>query len=1531
MSTISFSRASPPYLPAEPDLAGARLQFVVQLGEFTNNIDLAGASDAHTTEQRELKHKELTKSQLAGEQMLRRFHLLLQPFSVILLLLHGALAQNADKPDLTKQPTLYVVGYAHLDTEWRWEYPQVIDEYIRKTMEDNFKLFEKYPHYVFNFSGANRYRFMKEYFPADFAKVKKYVDEGRWFPAGSSMEEGDVNAPNAEAIIRQILYGNRWFRKEFGKASAEYMLPDCFGFPASLPTILAHSGVRGFSTQKLVWGSSAPGGGPQSIERTPEGTPFNVGVWVGPDGEGVLAGINPGSYGGGIETDVSKPLPPELPNPAFEELRKKIGDLQKTLQQAEQSGQSFDQKQVQEFISLRREQYALDHGQQEHEFDRYQGDWATRVENNGKVSGLFTDYHYYGTGDIGGAPDEDSVKRLEAIVTKGSVGLPPANQFFSRRDQHKEWPAIPVGDGPVHVISAKADQMFLDITPEEAVHLPRYTGEMELTNHSAGSLTSQAYQKRWLRREEILADAAEKASIAAEWLGARSYPLARLNDAWTFVMGGHFHDIAAGTATPRSYEFAWNDDVIAMNQFAGVLTNATEAVAAGLNTQTKGIPIVVYNPLNIEREDLVEAGIDFSEGMPKAVRVTTPDGREISGQISGNKIIFPASVPSVGYSVYDVQPGANPETPSQLRVSNNELENEYYRVKINSDGDVASIFDKTINKELLSGPARLAISYDNPEQWPAWNMDWDQEQAPPKAYVSGQAQIRVVENGPVRVAIEVSRETLGSRFVQTISLAAGDAGKRVEFANVIDWTTRESNLKATFPLTASNHVATYNWDIGTIERPTAEPKKFEVPSHQWIDLTDASGEFGATILTDCKNGSDKPTDNTIRLTLIRTPGTAGGYADQGTQDIGHHEFSYGIAGHAGGWRDAQTDWQAQRLNAPLIAFQTSKHEGPLGRTFSLLKISNPRIRALAVKKAEDGDEIVIRLVELDGKPQKDVRITFASPITAAREVNGQEELVGPATVSEGALVTSFHAYQPRTFALKLGAAPQKIAPAESTPVSLHYDLATSTNDGAQSQTGFDGKGNSFPAEMLPSQITFNGVKFELAAAKTNSPNAVTAKGQVIALPQGRHNRLYLLAASSNGDQKSTFEIGANRAELTIEDWSGFIGQWNDREWSSKDTSHDDYGEMIGLKRSYIKRADLAWFCDHRHDAKGVNIPYSYSYLFAYSLPLPENAKNIKLPANDKIRILAMSVANENPEVTPAQPLYDVLPSPNAGPSDFTLSASSNTMSISQGRSGSAKVFIMPRGSFEGTVTLAATGLPSGVTASFNPPSTSGSSTLTLTAQRSAAPSSTTVTVTAQSGNTSHTATIAVTVTPILAGTVPVDLSSAYNITGIYSDGAKFSPENSLDGDGFSFSAEAIGREQVGGDVIFKIGPPNAPDVVSGKTVNLPEGKFSNVKILALAVNGDQELQTFNVTYADGTSSTFSQNLSDWASPRSFPGESVAFTLPYRLVSDGSKDSNTFYGFAYSFNLDSSKAVRSLSLPSNRSVLVFGITLLPAPK
>lgn len=1444
-----------------------------------------------------------------------------------LLFVTNALAQAKHKPDLTREPTLYAVGYAHLDTEWRWEYPQVIDEYLFRTMHDNFNLFDKYPHYIFNFSGANRYRLMKEYYPADFDRVKQYVAEGRWFPAGSSMEEGDVNAPNAEAIIRQILYGNEWFRKEFGKTSEEFMLPDCFGFPSSLPSILAHSGIKGFSTQKLTWGSSADAGGPESLEDTPEGTPFNVGVWVGPDGSQVIAALNPGSYSGSITTDLSQPLPPLPPNPAMAEVEKKVAALESQIQNAG-SSQKPDPATVRQYVALREEQSALEHQRETELQHRFQGDWAARVLNNGKVTGLFTDYHYYGTGDIGGAPHEESVKRLEAIVTKGTVDMPPPNSmYFGGLSRSKESP-VAVGNGPVHVISATSDQMFKDITPTEAATLPRYTGELELTNHSAGSLTSQAYQKRWIRKEELLADAAEKSSLIARWLGGRTYPLARLNAAWTLAMAAHFHDLAAGTATPRAYEFAWNDDVIAMNQFSDVLKSAAEAASQALDTQTRGTPVVVFNQLNIPREDLVEAAVNFDGKTPQAVRVTAPDGKAVPAQISNGKVIFVATVPSVGYAVYDVEPAAEPSaSTSDLHVTQNELENAFYRVTLNDAGDVASIYDKQLHRELLAAPARLALSYDNPEQWPAWNMDWKQEQAAPREYVSGPAKIRIVEDGPARVALQVTRETDGSRFIQTISLAAGDAGKRVEFDNVIDWSSRERNLKATFPLTASNEMATYNWDIGTIERPTAQPKKFEVPSHQWIDLTDMSGKFGATILTNAKNGSDKPNDHTIRLTLIRTPGVAGGYPDQATQDIGHHEFTYGIAGHANGWRDAQTDWQGQRLDAPLLAFAATRHPGLLGKTFSMVRISNPRIRILGMKKAEQSDELILRMVELDGKPQKDVHITFASPITSAREVNGQEQPVGPAHTEDGELVTSFGAYEPRTFALKLGPAASTVKEVQSVPVDLKYNLAAATNDGSADKVGFDGKGNALPAEMLPMQITFNNIVFRLTTAKTGTPDAVIPRGQKVQLPAGDYNRIYILAASADGDQPADFEVGSHKTRLTIENWGGFIGQWNDREWSSKNTSLG-YGEMVGLKPAFIKRADLAWYCSHHHDAAGKNVAYSYSYLFAYALDLPSQARTLTLPKNSNIRILAISVANEDTEARPLQPLYDVLPSPNAGAPDFTLSANGN-VSVSQGRSTSTGIMVLPRGTFDSHVSLTAAGLPSGVTAAFYESPGSSAHTLTINAGNSTAVGSSSFQVIGTSGDLRHQETIHLDVTPILKGTVPVNLSPDYNVTAIYTDGTKFPPDAGADAGGYAFSAKTLGPEEVGDEVVFKLGPANAPDAVSGKTVSVPPGKYSSVRVLATATEGNQARQHFIIHYADGTSPTFTQSLSDWAGGAAFHGESDAVKVPYRVAGDGSIDGNPFHLWAYQFTADPTKKMKSLSLPGTRNVIVFGITLVPA--
>ena len=1113
--------------------------------------------------------------------------------------------------DSAPVPTLYVVPYAHLDTEWRWEYPQVINEFLPKTLHDNFSLIDKYPHYVFNFSGANRYRMMKEYYPADYEKLKKYVAAKRWFPAGSSMEENDVNNPSAESILRQILYGKEYFRKDFGKTSAEYMLPDCFGFPASLPSILSHAGIKGFSTQKLSWHSGVRAGGPDSLQKTPIGIPFNVGYWQGPDGRGVVAALNATAYDSDVVEDLS--------------------------------------------------------------ISPY---WISRAENVGKSSGDFIDFRYYGTGDVGGAPQEDSVRLMEAILTKGKAVLPQLDRNGNPVAGAPVGPEVKVGRGPLRIKQTTAEQMFLDMSAKQVARLPRYEGDLELVEHSAGSLTSEAYMKRWNRKNELLASAAESASVAADWMGGRPYPLQRLTNAWTLVMGGQFHDLIPGTATPKAFQFAWNDEVLAMNQFADVLTSATDSVASALDTQAKGVPIVVYNPLNIAREDVVEASVTFPGEAPKTIRAVAPDGQSTPGQIISAKdgvanVLFLANVPSFGYAVYDLQPVDGDAAASTLKIGDKSLENARYRLQIDKNGDLTSIFDKSINTELLSAPIRLAINTDKPLQWPAWNMDYADQTRAPRAYFEDAPTIRIVENGPVRVAIEIKRQAEGSTLAQTIRLAAGGAGDRVEFLNVVDWKTKEANLKAVFPLTASNANATYNWDIGTIQRGNDDEKKYEVASHQWFDLTDKSGGFGLTVLSDCKNGSDKPSDNQLRLTLLRSPGiTDAGvnYSDQATQDWGHHEFVYGVAGHGGDWRSSQTDWQAQRLNQPLIAFASSRHAGALGKEFSLLSVDNSRIRVLALKKAEASDEIVVRLVELDGKQQQNVHLHFPSAIAAAREINGSEEAVGAAHVSQGQLITDFTAYQPRTFALKLAASPVNLTAVESQPVTLQYDRSVASSDGHAVAGGFDQAGNALPAEMLTTDIAYNGVHFNLAPMGSGTSDAVTATGQIINLPGGNFNTVYLLAASADGDRHDTFHVGEHPFDLTIQNWSGFVGQWDARQWKQVEMPKpaepalgdssvaaqqarrilayiQEHGpikvqEFAGLTQGFIKPAPVAWFASHRHSADGANEAYAYSYLFAYRLDLPADALTLKLPDDKNLRILAVSVAKEAGEIHPTQPLSD---------------------------------------------------------------------------------------------------------------------------------------------------------------------------------------------------------------------------------------------------------------------------------------------------
>ncbi|MCD7796202.1 MAG: hypothetical protein LUG95_00825 [Clostridiales bacterium] len=178
---------------------------------------------------------------------------------------------------------IYTVVTAHLDTVWSWDFETTVSEYIYNTLVDNFKLFEKYPTYTFSFEGTYRYELMQEYYPELFGKLKEYVKSGRWNVCGSSFENGDVNVPSPEALFRNILFGNSYFDKTFGKRSVDIYLPDCFGFGWALPSIANHANLMDFTTQKLAWGSAY-------------GVPFDIGRWQGVDGKEIYASINPHDY-----------------------------------------------------------------------------------------------------------------------------------------------------------------------------------------------------------------------------------------------------------------------------------------------------------------------------------------------------------------------------------------------------------------------------------------------------------------------------------------------------------------------------------------------------------------------------------------------------------------------------------------------------------------------------------------------------------------------------------------------------------------------------------------------------------------------------------------------------------------------------------------------------------------------------------------------------------------------------------------------------------------------------------------------------------------------------------------------------------------------------------------------------------------------------------------------------------------------------------------------------------------------------------
>jgi hypothetical protein len=280
-------------------------------------------------------------------------------------------------------------------------------------------------------------------------------------------------------------------------------------------------------------------------------------------------------------------------------------------------------------------------------------------------------------------------------------------------------------------------------------------------------------------------------------------------------------------------------------------------------------------------------------------------------------------------------------------------------------------------------------------------------------------------------------------------------------------------------------------------------------------------------------------------------------------------------------------------------------------------------------------------------------------------------------------------------------------------------------------------------------------------------------------------------------------------------------------------------------------------------------------------------------------------------------------------SGFTLSGPGNVF-LNQSGSGNAPITITDFGGFMGNVTLTVSTLPKGVQSKVS--GAGNKQKILLKASPSATTGFTTVTVTGTSGTITQTLTFTLAVSAGVGTTgkgTPVDLTSEYSLFGIYPDGMTYTT-GGIDGQGNSYSANLLTPSRVFNGVLFDFGPSAQADAVacSGQTVTLPAGQFSSLMLLASGINGNQTSQTFTVTYTDGTTSKFTQNLSDWFTPQKYHGEFEGVAMAYRNTDTGTKDNRTFNLYAYRFALTSTKTVQSVTLPSDASTVVLAATVVP---
>jgi Chitobiase/beta-hexosaminidase C-terminal domain len=424
---------------------------------------------------------------------------------------------------------------------------------------------------------------------------------------------------------------------------------------------------------------------------------------------------------------------------------------------------------------------------------------------------------------------------------------------------------------------------------------------------------------------------------------------------------------------------------------------------------------------------------------------------------------------------------------------------------------------------------------------------------------------------------------------------------------------------------------------------------------------------------------------------------------------------------------------------------------------------------------------------------------------------------------------------------------------------------------ATSGGGLDTYGNSYAGNLLGASITWRGSTFTFGSA--NAPDAVSSA--TITLPAGNYVSLNMLATGVDGNQVNQVFV-VTYTDGTTTSISQSLSDWF--------TPQSYPGEsIVSSMSSRVTSSGAA-------DGRTFNL-YGYSFTLNGS----KTVRSITLPNNRDVIVLAIDLVAAG---TPA-----AVPTFNPAPGSYT---GTQLVALSDTTPG-AVIYYTTNGT---APTTSSAQYVAGTPLSINATETVQAIAVASGYSNSAAASGT-YTITAPSATTP----------------VSVGLWTEDNVDGIGTLGTATSA-GGLDKDGSAYAGNLLGTSLTWAGATYTLGSANVADAVSSATIALPAGSYASLNMLATGVDGNQANQVFVVTYTDGTTTSITQSLSDWYSPQSYAGESIASSMAYRITSSGAADDRTFHLYGYSLALNASKTVQSITLPSNRDVVVLAIDLIP---